>query len=79
MLSVVQHMEADVSRLPIPPMNGNGVGLRVGCTINTSVDLGNSLHLDSNDASQGLSVFTQEKPRCASNLYLSFQICRTGD
>ena len=68
-LSVVQHMEADTSLPPIPPMNGNGIGLRVGYTIDTSVDLGNSSHLDLNDASQGFSVFTEEKPGCASNWY----------
>ena len=51
-------------------MNGNGIGLRVGYTIDTSVDLlGNSSHLDLNDASQGLSVFTEEKPGCALNWF----------
>ena len=68
-LSVVQHMEGDTSLPPIPPMDGNGIGLRVGYTIDTSTDLGNSSHLDLNDASQGLSVFTEEKPGCASNWY----------
>jgi hypothetical protein len=68
-LSVVQHMEADTSLPPIPPMDGNGVGLRVGYTIDMSVDLGNSSHLDLQDASQGFVVFTEEKPGCASNWY----------
>ena len=39
LLSVVQHMEADTSLLPISPINGNGIGLCVGYTIDTSVDL----------------------------------------
>jgi hypothetical protein len=69
LLSVVQHMEADTSFLPISPMNGNGIGLCVGDTINTSVNLGNSSHLDLNDgALQGFSVFTEEKPECTSKL-----------
>jgi hypothetical protein len=68
-LSVVQNMEADTSLAPIAPMDGNGVGLRVGYTIDVSVNLGNSSHFDTNDASQGFSVWTEEKPGCASNWY----------
>ncbi|KAI2510058.1 hypothetical protein MHU86_4352 [Fragilaria crotonensis] len=68
-LSVVQNVEADSSLVPIAPMDGNGKGLRVGYTIDVSVDLGNASHFDVNDASQGFSLWTEEKPGCGSNWY----------
>ncbi|KAI2505999.1 hypothetical protein MHU86_8410 [Fragilaria crotonensis] len=72
-LSVVQHMEANSSLPPIAPMGENDCnGIRVGYTIDMSVDLGNVSHFDVNDASQGFSVWTEEMPGCASNWYLIF-------
>ena len=78
-LSVVQRMEADTSLPPIPPMNGNGIGLRVGYTIDMSVDLGNSSHLDLNAARKGLVYLQRRRPDVHRTGFLSFQIFTAGD
>ena len=67
-LSVIQNFEADVSIAPIAP-DGNDDGLWVGYTVDLSVDLGNASHFDLNDASQGFSAWTEEKPGCGSNWF----------
>ena len=53
-------------------MAGNVVGNRVGFSIDTSVDLGNSSHFfDTNDASQGYSVWTEDVPGMSDNWYFA--------
>ena len=42
---------------------------RVGYTIDMSIDLGNSSHYDVHDASQGYSVWTEDKPGNGKNWY----------
>jgi hypothetical protein len=43
--------------------------LRVGYTIDMSVNLGNSSHFDVHDASQGFSVWTEDVPGCGANWF----------
>ncbi|KAI2500811.1 hypothetical protein MHU86_13668 [Fragilaria crotonensis] len=50
-------------------MAGDVKGNRVGGSIDMSVDLANASHFDSNDASQGFSVWTEEMPGVADNWY----------
>ena len=54
---------------PFPPTDGEG-GRRVGYTVDMSVDLGNSSHIDFNDASQGYSLWGEEVPGRGTNWYL---------
>jgi hypothetical protein len=57
--SVVRDVESDPGLLPVPSMDGEGV-CRVGYTIDMSITLGNSLHFDVHNESQGFSVWTEE-------------------
>ena len=45
---------------PCAAIAGDEDGNRVGFSIDTSCDLGNSSHYDSNDASQWFSVWTKD-------------------
>jgi hypothetical protein len=67
-LSVILSTEADSGLEPVEPMDGTA-GKRVGFTIDTSVNLGNSSHFDVHDASQGFAVWTEEIPSMGSNWY----------
>jgi hypothetical protein len=68
-LAVIQDMEADSGLNSVPSMGETGIMLRVGYTIDTSVDLGNSSHFDVGNVLQGFSVWTEEVPSLASNWY----------
>ncbi|KAI2491237.1 hypothetical protein MHU86_23343 [Fragilaria crotonensis] len=68
--------ETEVNPVGLPgvdrKMNGEKekkVGRRVGYTIDMSVDLANSSHLDVHDASQGFSVWSEEFPGRATNWF----------
>ena len=68
-LSVIQDTEGDAGVRPVVDMAGDVKGNRVGGLIDMSVDLANASHFDINDASQGFSVWTEEKPGLADNWY----------
>jgi hypothetical protein len=68
-LAVIQDAEGDTGLSPVSSMGKPGNMLRVGFTIDMSVDLGNSSHYDVGDVSQGFSVWTEEVPGLASNWY----------
>ena len=68
-LAVIQDAEGDTGLKPCAAMAGDEVGNRVGMSIDTSVDLGNASHFDSNDASQCYSLFLEEVPGMADNWY----------
>ena len=68
-LAVIQDAEGDTGLSPVSSMGEPGNMLRVGFTIDMSVDLGNSSHYDVGDVSQGFSVWTEEVPGLASNWY----------
>ena len=65
---MIRDTEGDSGLQPVVPMDGEG-GLRVGYTIDMSVDLGNASHFDVHDASQGFSLWTEEFPGRGSNWY----------
>jgi hypothetical protein len=67
-LAVVQDMESDTGVDPLPFMVGAD-GVRVGCAVDTSFNLGNSSHFDAGDASQGFSVWTEFNRGIADNWY----------
>ena len=68
-LAVIQDTEGDTGLEPCAAMAGDTFGNRVGMSIDTSVDLANASHIDSNDASQGYSLFLEEVPGMADNWY----------
>ena len=69
-LVVIQDAEGDTGLSPVSSMGTPGNRLRVGFTIDMSVDLGNLSHYDVGNVSQGFSVWTEEVPGLASNWYL---------
>ncbi len=69
-LAVIQDTEADTGLNPVSSMGETRSTLCVGYTIDMSVDLGNSSHLDVGNALQGFSVWTEEVPSLVSNWYL---------
>ena len=66
---MIRDTEENCGIQPVQPMDGKG-GRRVGYTVDTSVDLGNSSHFDSNDASQGYSLLGEEVPGRGTIWYL---------
>jgi hypothetical protein len=54
--AVIRDTEENSGLEPVPPMDGEG-GRRVGYTVDVSVDLGNTSHVDVHDGSQGYSVW----------------------
>jgi hypothetical protein len=69
-LAVSCDTEYDTDAWPISPMEGDPHrGRSVGFTIDTSVNLGNSSHIDFNDASQGYGVWTEKIPFLCRNWY----------
>ena len=68
-LAVIQDTEGDTGVKPCAGMAGDSDGNRVGFSMDTSIDLGNSSHYDSNDASQGFSVWTEDVPGMGDNWY----------
>lgn len=66
--AVIRDLESDAGVLPLPPMDGAG-GSHVGCTVDMSVNLGNSSHYDVHDASQGYSVWTEEMQGLGANWF----------
>jgi hypothetical protein len=68
-LAVVHDMKEDSGVVPVEPMGGDEKGLRVGYSIDTSVDLGNAAHYDVHDASQGFSVKTEDTPGTGANWF----------
>jgi hypothetical protein len=69
-LAVIQNTEGDTGMKPCAAMAGDVAGNRVGYSIDTSSDLGNSSHIDSNDASQGYGLWTEAVPGMGYNWYL---------
>jgi hypothetical protein len=69
-LAVMRDMESDTGLQPISPMEGDPHKKRgAGFTVDICVNLGNLLHFDVHDASQGYSVWTEETPGCGANWY----------
>ena len=68
-LAVIQDTEGDTGFKPCAAMAGDAVGNRVGMSIDASVNLANASHFDSNDASQGYSLFLEEVPGMADSWY----------
>ncbi len=64
-LTMIQDLEADSGIAPVPPMDGDGHFLRVGFSIDMSVNLMNASHFDVWDASPGFSVWTETIPGAA--------------
>ena len=62
-LAVLQETEGDTDVSPVSSMGKAGSTLRVGYTIDMSVDLGNLSHFDVGDGLQGFSKWTEEVPR----------------
>ena len=67
--AAIRDTEENCGIQPIPPMDGEG-GRRVGYTVDMSVNLGNSSHVDFNDVSQGYSLWGEEVPGRGTNWYL---------
>ena len=53
--AVIRDTEGNLGLQPVSPMDGEG-RRRVGYTVNVSVDLGNTSHVDVHDGSQGYSM-----------------------
>lgn len=68
-LRVMQDMEEDANVRPSGGMLGNGGYACLTNTADVSVDLENASHYDANDASQSLSVFTEDIPGSTKNWY----------
>ena len=69
-LAVSCDTEYDTGACPICPMEGDPHKRRsVGFTIDTSVNLGNSSHVDVHDGSQGYGVWTEIIPGRGKNWY----------
>jgi hypothetical protein len=74
--SVIQDLEGNTGLRPVYPMDGaprprDGRVQRVGNPINISCNLENSSHYDIHDASQGFSVWTEEKPGVVRKWFLN--------
>ena len=67
LLAVIQGTEGDSGLKPCAAMAGDAVGNRVGFSIDTSIDLGNSSHFDTNNSSQGYSAWTEDVLGMADN------------
>ena len=68
-IAVIHDADGDTGLSPVSSMGEPGNMLRVGFTIDKSVDLGNLSHYDVGNVSQGFSVRTEEVPGLASNWY----------
>jgi hypothetical protein len=75
-LRVIQDLETDSGVEYIPEMSGGTgdgeqrVGMhRISTTMDLSVNLANASHYDVNDASQGFSIWTEDKPGTTANWY----------
>ena len=68
-LRVAQDLEGDSSMTPLKGMGGDGTHCYVTHSMDLSVNLSNSSHYDVNDASQGFSIWTEEKPGTTGNWY----------
>jgi hypothetical protein len=68
-MALVHDMEEDSGVVPVEPMGGDEKGIRVGYSIDTSVDLGNAAHYDVHDTSQGFSVKTEDTPGTGANCF----------
>ncbi|KAI2503991.1 hypothetical protein MHU86_10488 [Fragilaria crotonensis] len=71
-LRVAQDLENDASMKALDGMNGDGrcVCCRVAHSMDLSVNLSNASHYDVNDACQGFSIWTEEKPGTTDDWYL---------
>ena len=67
--AVIRDTEENSGLQPVSPMDGEG-GRRVGYTVDVSVDLGNTSHVDVHDGSQGYSVWGEEFPGRGTNWFL---------
>ena len=67
--AVIRDTEENFGLKPVSPMDGEG-GRRVGYTVDVSVDLGNTSHVDVHDGSQGYSVLGEEFPGQGTNWFL---------
>jgi hypothetical protein len=68
-LAVIQDTEGDTGFQPCGMMAGDAAGNRVGASIDSSTDLGNSSHYDTGDVTPGYSAWLEEYPGMASNWY----------
>jgi hypothetical protein len=67
--AVIRDTEENSGLQPVPPMDGEG-GRRVGYTVDVSVDLGNTSHVDIHDGSQGYSLWGEEFRGRGTNWFL---------
>jgi hypothetical protein len=67
--AVIRDTEENSGLQPVPPMDGEG-GRRVGYTVDVSVDLGNTSHVDIHDASQGYSLWGEDFRGRGTNWFL---------
>ena len=68
-LRVAQDLENDASMTALAGMDGDGDTCCVTHTMDLSVNLSNSSHYDVNDACQGFTIWTEEKPGTTGGWY----------
>jgi hypothetical protein len=68
-LRVAQDLENDASMTALKGMEGDGNLCYVTHSMDLSVNLSNSSHYDVNDASQGFSIWTEERPGTTKSWY----------
>lgn len=68
-LRAMQDVEDDSAILPRNGMAGDRRHARVSHSMDVSVDLSNASHYDVNDASQGFSIWTEDKPGSTKDWY----------
>jgi hypothetical protein len=68
-LRVAQDLEDDAGMQRLPGMDGCGRFGHVTHSLDLSVNLSNASHYDVNDACQGFSIWTEDKPGTTDNWY----------
>jgi hypothetical protein len=68
-LRVAQNLEDDAGMQRLPGMDGCDHFGHVTHTLDLSVNMSNASHYDVNDASQGFSIWTEDKPGTTKNWY----------
>ena len=66
--ALIRDTEQDSGMMPIAPIDGIN-GRHVGCTVDSSVNLGNSTHRDAHDASPGYTLWLEETPGMGGNWF----------
>ena len=68
-LRVMQDFENDSGMHHVPGMDGDGGLCRVTHTMDLSINLANSSHVDVNDATQGFTIWTEDHPGTTEEWY----------